>query len=362
MKKIILVSLFYSWLFSISCLAQEGVFNSRTGETLSQEAIKIILPDSFDLFTREEPLQVTLESNFKQLRKQKYKDEYQEALMHYQINDSILVKNKIRIKARGGWRKKICQFPPLKLNFKKSKLYVEDIENLEKVKMVTKCKSSRTYESYLLKEYLIYKIYNLFTDKSFKARLLKVRYVDTGRKNRKWETYAFLIEENDKMALRNNAGLAKQTNLSQQSLHPTHMNMVAIFQYMIGNADWAVPGQHNMKILSVVDINEPEPYPVPYDFDYTGLVDAEYAIPPEALGIENVRQRIFLGYCKSEEEYQATVDVFLEKEQEIYDLISNFEYLKKNEKKKMILYLKKFYQEVNKKGALERLFSDTCKK
>ena len=37
--------------------------------------------------------------------------------------------------------------------------------------------------------------------------------------------------------------------------------------------------------------------PVPYDFDYSGLVDAPYAVPPEGIPVENVRQRNYRGYC-----------------------------------------------------------------
>ena len=37
--------------------------------------------------------------------------------------------------------------------------------------------------------------------------------------------------------------------------------------------------------------------PVPYDFDYSGLVNAPYAAPPPILKLSNVRQRQYRGYC-----------------------------------------------------------------
>ena len=37
--------------------------------------------------------------------------------------------------------------------------------------------------------------------------------------------------------------------------------------------------------------------PIPYDFDFSGLVDAPYATPPDVLKIANVRQRFYRGYC-----------------------------------------------------------------
>ena len=283
---------------------------------------------------------------------------------HYQLKDSILVKRKIRIKPRGESRKKICYFPPIKISLKKTKIYIADLQELEKIKLVTRCKSRKTYEAYLVKEYLIYKMFNLFTEKSFNARLLKVKYVDTGRKNKEMETLAFVIEEADKMAARNGGGLAGQTNLSQKSCEPAQMDLVAMFQYMIGNTDWSIPGQHNVKLIqrpgSFVSSTNPEP--IPYDFDYTGFVDAEYAIPTEGLNIESVKERIYQGFCQTEAEYQKTVDRFLEKEQAIYSLISACEYLSKREKKDALNYIKSFYRQVKRSGSLTKLFRSTCKK
>ena len=37
--------------------------------------------------------------------------------------------------------------------------------------------------------------------------------------------------------------------------------------------------------------------PAPYDFDYSGLVDAPYAVPPEGVDVRSVKQRIYRGYC-----------------------------------------------------------------
>jgi len=36
---------------------------------------------------------------------------------------------------------------------------------------------------------------------------------------------------------------------------------------------------------------------VPYDFDFSGLVDAPYAEPPEGFPVDSVRQRTYRGYC-----------------------------------------------------------------
>ena len=61
---------------------------------------------------------------------------------------------------------------------------------------------------------------------------------------------------------------------------------------MIGNTDWSVPNQHNCKVLSGMNIEHSDLGTiVPYDFDYSGLVDADYAVPYEGLALESVRER-----------------------------------------------------------------------
>ena len=73
MRKVYL-PLFYFLIFHLTfCIAQEGVFNIQTNEQVSQEFLSSILPDSFNLFDQDDPLLVTLESDFKKLRKQKNK-------------------------------------------------------------------------------------------------------------------------------------------------------------------------------------------------------------------------------------------------------------------------------------------------
>ena len=60
-----------------------------------------------------------------------------------------------------------------------------------------------------------------------------------------------------------------------------------IFQYLVGNGDWSHTHFHNVKLMRVGF----EYFPVPYDFDFTGFVDAPYATPPEGSGLDGVRDR-----------------------------------------------------------------------
>ena len=69
------------------------------------------------------------------------------------------------------------------------------------------------------------------------------------------------------------------------------MATLAVFEYLIGNTDWSVPYQHNIRLLTVPAIKNP--VPVPYDFDQAGLVEAFYALPSENIGVASVRERVY---------------------------------------------------------------------
>ena len=192
--------------------------------------------------------------------------------------------------------------------------------------------------------------------------MLRVNYVDTGRKDKVITRYGFLIEEDDAMAARNGTTLLKIDRFAQPNMEKNHMTFVALFEYFIGNTDWAVPGRHNVKIIyEPVEGEKGHRYAVPYDFDYTGFVNASYAKPPEGLPIEQVRERLFLGYCKTPEQYQVAIDRFLEKKEELYQVIEMFPYLNKGIKKSCIKYLDEFFKIVNHPKVGERYFSKGCK-
>jgi hypothetical protein len=54
---------------------------------------------------------------------------------------------------------------------------------------------------------------------------------------------------------------------------------------------------HNAKLIGALGLASGAVIPVPYDFDFSGLVDTPYATPPDVLHINDVRQRFYAGYC-----------------------------------------------------------------
>ena len=157
-----------------------------------------------DLFSIEEPLNLTLVFDVKEFQRSRQKEEYQPAEMTCYVNDSFNVTHDVRVKARGIFRLDYCSMPPFWVNIKHSGIEAEDLTDVNKLKVVTRCKPPDQYDDYVLREYLVYKIWNLLSPYGFNVRLVRLTFVDTGRKNKTDSNWGFIIEPEEMMADRNN--------------------------------------------------------------------------------------------------------------------------------------------------------------
>jgi hypothetical protein len=245
------------------------------------------------------------------------------------------------------------------LNFKHTDLYVNSVQQLEKMKVVSECKTSVSYEEYVLREYLGYKLYQLLSDKSFKVKLLQLTTINTGSKKRKSNTsYAFLIEEVDDLAKRTNLDYLDIETASSENVIDENMAMIAMFQYMIGNTDWSVAGAHNLKLLKG---SHPKAYAVPYDFDYSGLVNASYAVPTPGLGISSVRTRYFKCPCYSGDVFKQTIEEFKKQKSSMLEAIDNFPYLSGGSKNDLKNFILGYFKQIEGKNP-ENFFLKNCGK
>ena len=251
MKNIALIAIF-TLLISLSSnpgVAQYHDFDSlyKNDEAFKKEFTSKDI--SKDLFASDEVMNITIESDFKNLIKRKYKEEYQPALIRYYYNDSIIVFRNITIKTRGNVRKSTCIFPPLKFNFPKKNIDVIAMEEFDKMKIVLDCKRGNIYEQYVLSEYYAYKILNLLTEYSFRVRLLHMTYVDTSEKFKTITRYAFIIESKEQLASRIDAIPIDSKNIRDISTHTQILVNTYLFQYLIGNTDWSIPARHNIQLF-----------------------------------------------------------------------------------------------------------------
>jgi hypothetical protein len=209
----------------------------------------------------------------------------------------------ITLSPRGITRKTsdICDFPPLRVVLAGKAAPGSLMAGQHRLKLVTHCKRDAGFQQKILLEYAAYRLYNLITPESFRARLVNVDYIDDS--GRPYISRAgFFIEDFDDVARRNGMRDAHQGSLvALQSIDPTAGGRFAVFEYMISNYDWSMRAApqgeeccHNGRLLAGAPGGL---IPVPYDFDYSGLVDAPYADPPEGIPVDNVRQRNYRGYC-----------------------------------------------------------------
>ena len=86
--------------------------------------------------------------------------------------------------------------------------------------------------------------------------------------------------------------------------------------------------------------------PVAYDFDYTGFVDAPYALPPEKLRVSSVRERQYRGYCIHNPQVLAAAAEFRAKRGAMMAAINEVPMLEERSKRKAAAYLDLFYRDI----------------
>jgi hypothetical protein len=212
------------------------------------------------------------------------------------------VEHLINVRVRGKSRARVCDFPPLRLDFSEKNSEQTVFAGQNKLKLVTHCRDDSSAQANILEEYAAYKIFNLISDVSYKVRLVQITYHDTDARMKE-ETFVrtgFFIESVSELADRVGGEPVNVTGVSLSSLDTVQAAAVFVFQYLIGNTDWSLVTAevddtccHNIDLFDIGSHR----FLVPYDFDLSGLENAQYARPDPSLGISRVTQRRYRGYC-----------------------------------------------------------------
>jgi hypothetical protein len=342
----------------IACIGQGYVFSQ---EDESDHFYSDTLSMQVDLFSIEEPMDLTLRFDIKNYQKGKMKGEYMPVQLTYHVNDTLDINKKVRVKARGEFRRQHCILPPFWLNIRKAKVGNKYLDGIKRIKIVTHCKDSKQYEQYVIKEYLTYKMYSEISPYSFRVRLIRMKYIDTGRKNKETSSWAFMIEPEEMMAERLGVMSVKSDVVSMKYTDTLMMNVVAVYMYMIGNSDYSIAGRHNVKLIRRLDPFKPLPVPIPYDFDYAGIVNASYAVPGENLGLLSVTDRYFLGPCRDDHHYLTAIDRIQKNRDRINEIVESSPYLDEKNRKEMLRYLEGYFSLAEKPDNLIRNLKSTCR-
>jgi hypothetical protein len=289
-----------------------------------------------------------IETDLQQLIKNKMTLEYQKARLAIHLPGSEPLELDLRLRARGNSRLRICYYPSVKLKFKKSDLAAAGFnKDFNEIKIVCQCRDGNTPEQYVAKEYLAYQLAETALPHHFHSAYLPLAWIDAGgKKTREYNMRVILLEDRAEMAQRLGAQLFEHEKVSSASLDREYFMRVAMFQYMIGNTDWSVANRHNLEFVKVPDINKL--IPVPYDFDYSGLVNTDYAVPHESMPIKSVEERLYRGpLSNQEQEIKQLIETFQALEK---DLRQQCElaaaYLDKKQARDVMNYLDSFFKEL----------------
>ena len=266
----------------------------------------------------------------------------------------------VDVRTRGNFRlrRSTCSFPPLRLDFPRRAVAGTVFQGQDKVKLVTFCKDSDRYEQQVLREYMAYRIYNQFTDYSFKVRLAHITYVDELAREDPVTRYGFLIEHEDGLAERLGGEIVETPLFDPRDYPPELMLTTSVFQFMIGNTDWSIAEFHNAVLLRLEDGGF---VPVPYDFDFSGLVDASYAVVNPTLGIDSVKDRLYRGFCGATLPYDEVYEDFNSKKDVILDMIETMEPLSGGTRRHLRNYVNGFYRVLESEGRRDREITRSCR-
>jgi hypothetical protein len=160
-------------------------------------------------------------------------------------------------------------------------------------------------------------------------------YRDAGGRSDAIERYAFFTEHFESFA-RRQGGVVRATQPVDWRADAMGVTTFDLFEYAIGNTDWSAVHAHNVLL---VESPSGLVTPVPYDFDFSGLVDAEYATPAPQLKLRSVRQRVFRGLCRSDTDWDAAFAHFAARREIVLGLAGDIADLQPRERAEVGDYL-----------------------
>ena len=328
--------------------------HEQTGLSLSNHRDSV----ENNLFGSDKVLNITLEGNVRELLNDRSGTAiYYPFILTCKNENDAEASIPINVKTRGHFRreKTNCFYPPLLLSIPKTDSASVFPTNA-KLKLGMPCKG----EDFVVYEWLVYKLYNLVTPQSFRARLVKVNLKDTKNKKMVSPFYGIILEEENQMAARNNLIVIKK-KLSPQEINLQSFLRMAVFEYFIGNTDWSVEYLQNIKLLARDSASVP--FSVPYDFDLSGFVNAPYAKPAEELQMNSVRERRYRGYCiKDMKIFDSTIAFYNGLKSAFYKTITDCPFVDSRYKKETLKYFDEFYAILDDPSSLKKEFQYPCSK
>jgi hypothetical protein len=331
--------------------------------TPDEYAARALAAERAPLFQSSEPLRITLRTDIEWLVDERDDSVEVDGTVTVTTADATAFTLPVEVRARGEFRRdrRNCNFPPLRLDFPRDLTAGTVFEGENQLKLVTPCHDNRDdYQRYVYDEYLAYRVLNTLTPHSFRVRLIEITYEDVEGDYETRTKHGFLIESDERMAERNRATHIEAEGMRPQYADGNHAVIVDVFAYMIGNLDWSTVAFHNAVLIRTEDNRY---LAVPYDFDFSGVVNARYANEPVELGdrVRNVRQRLYRGFCRPELQFDTVSPLFMSERGSIEDLYRSFGLYSDPEHRENALdYYEEFWRVLSDPADFEDEIVDEC--
>lgn len=313
------------------------------------------------LFNTDSVLEMTVETDLTALVNDiAYERDYHRAVISYPNDMGVDEMIPLKIKTRGNFRRgrDNCSFPPFLLNFTEKWTIGTIFEGRNKLKLVTHCVTEEeTYQNYILKEFLVYRLLNQITEYSFKVRLARIVYLDSEDVMKSMTRFGFIIEDNNSLGQRI-GGTPARVVLSTHNNPDYYLStLMSLFQFMVGNTDWFLP-DHNLQLFAIQDGIDTTA--IPYDFDLTGFVNPQYSSQYRNYKLTSPRDRYYLGFCRTEVELEPTLELLRSKMDDVIQVVEDFQHLDLATKADCIGYLKEFYDLIKSNDGVMEKMANTC--
>jgi hypothetical protein len=254
---------------------------------------------------------------------------------------------KVDIRPRGKYRRRICDVPPLKIKFSKKELRAAALDTFNEVKIVTPCEFTPEGEALLLKEYLAYRAYEQLDPMySVRARLVKIKFKDKHVEAQRPAAFCILLEHEEELSGRLGGSMVEAYNLNMDTMEMRKTSLTVMFEYMIGNTDWDLSSFRNVYLFK--SNKGGKIMPIPYDFDFSGLVNAPYAIPTSESGLRRVQDRYLMARDIPSSFLRQAVQTIKSNKSEI-GAICSASFLPDHVSKEVMRYLNTFFEAVESK-------------
>ena len=330
-------------------------------QPLTTEEIESAKKRSERLFGADDPIELTLAADFKQLFKSR------DTLNVKTVKATLTLKDSsgnplaipVELAPRGHFRLRsdVCNFPPIRIIFPSQGLKGTVFAGQKALKLGTHCQQrDKEFSEYPVREHGAYEVLNMLTDWSFKSRLARVNYVPSGDEKEAFTKFGLLIEDESDMAKRNGGRIYTVRGGTFSDVDPAQLAIVSVFAYFLGNTDWSLYSLHNIRLVATADGRY---VAVPYDFDWSGAVFARYAKPDPRLGIQTVQDRLFRGPCMTPADFAPVIAKFNANRAAIKDLYAKLP-VDDGYRRRVMDYYDDFFRVIGDQRQVKRELIDTC--